>query len=215
MNTPTRQSRIRSVVLLLLLLALFFYAFTATPAKWLHVSSAVNNRIFRQRAAGWEQLPDTPANPAQLLVSPSGAVWVREFTTKISRLENGAWTTSSPSHFGARAAWSPGAFALDGEKVWVGTADALALWDGARWTSHYEAARHGTPSTIVAGGGRVWTINQYGDLSVFENGQWSAQDAKFPAPVVENHPPALALSSDGALWSQTACGGYRNRSGPP
>jgi len=193
--TPAWQSWIRAVLPPLLLLAVGIFGTDAGLARQ-RLIRPFTNVILHRTAEGWQRLTNAPVNPRHLLISRAGAVWAVGDT--ISVWQDHAWRTFTSTELATSGPYLPGAAALDRDEVWVPTYHSILRWDGKHWTSYPEAAPQDRPAFIMAAAGRVWAIDEHGNLAQF-NGHWTVQRTALPASAGD-YWPELALTSDARLW---------------
>ncbi|MGB9456702.1 MAG: hypothetical protein WCB12_11690 [Bryobacteraceae bacterium] len=157
--------------------------------------------MFRQTAHGWEPLPPLATLAYGIGISDSGVAWVRT-VDGLSRLDGASWHGFTASDFGTKRGYLRGRFALDGDEVWGAGADGVVHFDGKRWQCYPNSLATRQPTSIAAGHGQVWVIDQEGNLSHFEGGAWTVR--KLDLPGVHWGPstsiPKLATTANGALW---------------
>ncbi len=98
--------------------------------------------------------------------------------------------------------------------LWIGTANGLARFDGARFTTFGES--HGLPSLRITclledAQGVLWVGTQHGGLARLENGRFVA--VPLGQAGGENSIFSLARDSTGCLWIGAASGLYEMRGG--
>ena len=167
-------------------------------------ASADKGAVFHQTASGWQRVTGPPEMADELHVSATGTVWVSPMAGEgLNRLEGTRWRKYSKADFGTQSGQLE-AFVVDEDRVWAVIADEGALnWDGRAWRCYREAVVSEDPCAIVAGRGRVWVIDFWGNLSEFDGAGWTVRRLELPGVNWNDDKgpwPRLARTEDGTLW---------------
>jgi tetratricopeptide (TPR) repeat protein len=166
--------------------------------------SAGNGALFHQTASGWQRVAGPMGMPEEVRVSATGMVWVLSLAGDgISRLDGTEWRKYSKADFGTQGGHVE-AFVVDEDRVWAVLPDEAAVsWDGRVWRSYREAVVSEDPCSIVAGRGRVWVVDFWGNLSEFDGAGWTVGRLQLPGVNWNDDKgpwPKLARTEDGTLW---------------
>ncbi len=159
--------------------------------------------VLHQTASGWERLPTPAGMPESIRVSGRGTVWTwAPMAGEFSRLEGTRWRSFSKAEFGGRIGHLRGDFVLEGDNLWAAASEGVLRWDGRVWNCYRDALASLEASSIAAGGGRVWVVDEQGNLSEFDGTRWTIRKLDLPGV---NWParaarPELARTADGTLW---------------
>jgi tetratricopeptide (TPR) repeat protein len=98
-----------------------------------------------------------------------------------------------------------GGFAVDGEQVWGLTTQEVVHFDGRNWQCWRDALASEDASSIAAGGGEAWVIDETGNLSHYAGGVWSISKLTLPGVSRTGEKPQwdhpeLARTANGWLW---------------
>jgi hypothetical protein len=159
--------------------------------------------VLHQTASGWERLPAPSGVQESIRVSGRGTVWMSALMAdELSRLEGTRWRSFSKVDFGGRIGHLRGGFVLDGDNLWAAASEGVLRWDGRVWSRYRDAVASLGATSIAAGGGRVWVIDNQGNLSEFDGARWTIRKLELPGVnwPARGASPKLARTADGALW---------------
>jgi len=169
--------------------------------------SPSRDALFRLENGKWQPLPELPGRVEKLRVSAGGAVWALFWRTgsgsELARLDGRSWRIYKPAELGTRGIDVSAGFVLDGEEVWAATDEGVLHGDGRHWKCYREAWGDSIPSSIVAADGKVWGIDDQGNLSHFDGRQWTKEKVALPGAKWsedDDDSPELARTGDGSLW---------------
>ena len=195
--------------------------FVAATAKEVVFLTSRGEVLRRSLAAplgkGWEELPP-PARGigAQCCADGNGTLWYRDGDRRLWRLAGGGFE-SLPDSAGL-AQQNVNVLATDATgRLWAGTDQEFAYWDGAKFQSAVPAGSGAldVSGLAVTAGGRIWAVANGSVCEAFTNGWVLPPDAArtiFPGNpgrigAVEDHHGGMWFYNYGrGLWSVTADG---------
>jgi tetratricopeptide (TPR) repeat protein len=205
---PKKLAWIQSLLLPVLVAALLI----AALYKWIEWEPAFlrpsHNELFQVRNGTWQRLPELRGEVETLRVSAGGTVWAlywhNTVGSELARLDRPSWRVFKPADFGTPGVDLSGGFVMDGEQVWAATGEGVLHWDGHHWNCYRDAIGKEGASSIAVANGKVWVIDDSGNLSHFDGSQWTRQKVELPGAKWDSSEdyssPELALTDDGSLW---------------
>src|SRR5579859_6261107 len=130
-RSSIRRGRIVGIGFLALIIAFVLLEPVLLAGTGTSYSSGVmyDLKVFRPNATGsgsWQAIPDAPANPFEVRISPSNAVWVSA-DDGLHRFNGTTWTAYPGTRDVAQ-------FVLSGEEIWAIASTSVLHFDGTQVT---------------------------------------------------------------------------------
>ena len=158
-------------------------------------------------AANWRAQPGLPGSPVAMKTPDGGDLWIQTVLgASLSRRRDGDWEIFRGPQFGTESNYSPGGFALAGDRVWTVVDDVLLEFDGRQWKHHPGPPTSGEQCEIAADDRYVWVLDDQGAICRFDGGNWQVLDARRQLVDVgwgrDDSTPDVELTAvgDGRLW---------------